>query len=87
MTVDVSKKSEVETMVRDVIEKFGQIDIFFNNANNSSSCSSRRPVTATLIPARPSASAMPQPIPLEAPVTNAASFSHLDIPGSRSALY
>ena len=32
MTVDVSKKSQVETMVRDVIDKFGQIDIFFNNA-------------------------------------------------------
>jgi acetoin reductase-like protein len=32
MTVDVSKKSQVETMVRDVIDEFGQIDIFFNNA-------------------------------------------------------
>ena len=32
MTVDVSKKSEVENMVREVINKFGQIDIFFNNA-------------------------------------------------------
>ena len=32
MTVDVSKKSQVETMVRDVIGEFGQIDIFFNNA-------------------------------------------------------
>jgi acetoin reductase-like protein len=32
MTVDVSKKSQVETMVRNVIDKFGQIDIFFNNA-------------------------------------------------------
>ena len=32
MTVDVSKKTQVETMVRDVIDKFGQIDIFFNNA-------------------------------------------------------
>ena len=32
MTVDVSKKGQVETMVRDVINVFGQIDIFFNNA-------------------------------------------------------
>jgi meso-butanediol dehydrogenase/(S,S)-butanediol dehydrogenase/diacetyl reductase len=32
MTVDVSKKSQVETMVRDVIGEFGRIDIFFNNA-------------------------------------------------------
>ena len=32
MTVDVSKKSQVEAMVRDVIDKFGRIDIFFNNA-------------------------------------------------------
>ena len=32
MTVDVSKKSQVDAMVSDVIDKFGQIDIFFNNA-------------------------------------------------------
>jgi NAD(P)-dependent dehydrogenase (short-subunit alcohol dehydrogenase family) len=32
MTVDVTKKGQVETMVRDVINVFGQIDIFFNNA-------------------------------------------------------
>ena len=32
MTADVSKKGQVETMVRDVINVFGQIDIFFNNA-------------------------------------------------------
>ena len=32
MTVDVSKKTQVETMVRDVIGEFGRIDIFFNNA-------------------------------------------------------
>ena len=32
MTVDVSKKDQVENMVRDAINQFGQIDIFFNNA-------------------------------------------------------
>ena len=32
MTADVSKKSQVDNMVRDVIEEFGQIDVFFNNA-------------------------------------------------------
>ena len=32
MTADVSKKSQVNNMVRDVINEFGQIDVFFNNA-------------------------------------------------------
>ena len=32
MTIDVSKKSQVDSLVSDVIDKFGRIDIFFNNA-------------------------------------------------------
>ena len=32
MTVDVSRKGQVDNMVRDMINVFGQIDIFFNNA-------------------------------------------------------